>query len=417
MNNISGALKALGPGILFAGAAIGVSHLVQSTRAGATYGFSLFLLVMVTNFLKYPFFEFANRYTAATGMSVLKGYKDLGNFALVSFLILSFISSFINISAIGLVTTGLAENLFHTGIPIVSLSGVLIALIVLILVIGRYKVLDKLMKVLIIVLSLTTIVALFAAIQHGSSVAPNFVAPNLWTITGIGFMIALMGWMPAPIEVSVWPSLWMLERSKQTSHRPSMKETLMDFYVGYIGAAILALVFLSLGALIMYGTGEAFSNSGIVFSSQLVNLYVQALGSWSKIFIATACLITMFSTLITVMDAYPRVMSASILLLFPRISHRKDLLYWFWVTFLSIGGILILVYFQNKMKTLIDIATILAFMAAPIFAFMNYKIIMSKSVPIELKPPKWLLRISYVGLIYLISFGLLYFVLNFFFSS
>ena len=28
-------LKSIGPGLLFAGAAIGVSHLVQSTRAGA----------------------------------------------------------------------------------------------------------------------------------------------------------------------------------------------------------------------------------------------------------------------------------------------------------------------------------------------------------------------------------------------
>ena len=34
-------LKNLGPGLLFAGAAIGVSHLVQSTRAGADFGLGL----------------------------------------------------------------------------------------------------------------------------------------------------------------------------------------------------------------------------------------------------------------------------------------------------------------------------------------------------------------------------------------
>lgn len=33
--------KSLGPGLLFAGAAIGVSHLVQSTKAGGIYGFGL----------------------------------------------------------------------------------------------------------------------------------------------------------------------------------------------------------------------------------------------------------------------------------------------------------------------------------------------------------------------------------------
>ncbi len=34
-------INSLGPGLLWAGAAIGVSHLVQSTRAGAIYGFQL----------------------------------------------------------------------------------------------------------------------------------------------------------------------------------------------------------------------------------------------------------------------------------------------------------------------------------------------------------------------------------------
>ena len=39
--------KTLGPGILFASTAIGVSHLVQSTRAGAKYGFGLLILSLL----------------------------------------------------------------------------------------------------------------------------------------------------------------------------------------------------------------------------------------------------------------------------------------------------------------------------------------------------------------------------------
>ncbi len=38
MEKVSSILKKLGPGLLFAGAAIGVSHLVQSTKAGADFG-------------------------------------------------------------------------------------------------------------------------------------------------------------------------------------------------------------------------------------------------------------------------------------------------------------------------------------------------------------------------------------------
>jgi Mn2+/Fe2+ NRAMP family transporter len=49
-------LKKLGPGLLFAGAAIGVSHLVYSTRAGADYGWSLIWAFILINIFKYPFF-------------------------------------------------------------------------------------------------------------------------------------------------------------------------------------------------------------------------------------------------------------------------------------------------------------------------------------------------------------------------
>jgi Mn2+/Fe2+ NRAMP family transporter len=60
-------LKAIGPGILLAGAAIGVSHLVQATRAGAEFRFGLLGLLVLACATKYPFLEFGPRYAAATG--------------------------------------------------------------------------------------------------------------------------------------------------------------------------------------------------------------------------------------------------------------------------------------------------------------------------------------------------------------
>ena len=72
-------LKSLGPGLLFAGAAIGVSHLVQSTRAGADFGFGLLWAILIAALFKYPFFQFGPRYAAATGETLLDGYKKLGS--------------------------------------------------------------------------------------------------------------------------------------------------------------------------------------------------------------------------------------------------------------------------------------------------------------------------------------------------
>ena len=71
-------LQKLGPGLLFAGAAIGVSHLVQSTRAGADFGWGLLWALLLSNLFKYPFFQFGTRFALATHKNLLEGYFQLG---------------------------------------------------------------------------------------------------------------------------------------------------------------------------------------------------------------------------------------------------------------------------------------------------------------------------------------------------
>ena len=68
----------------------------------------------------------------------------------------------------------------------------------------------------------------------------------------------------------------------------TVKESLFDFNIGYIGTAILSIGFLSLGALVMYGSGESFSSNGTAFAGQLISLFTSNLGTWAYIFIAIA---------------------------------------------------------------------------------------------------------------------------------
>jgi len=89
-DKIKGLLSTLGPGILFAGAAIGGSHLVQSTRAGANYGFTLMGLVALTLVLKYPFFQYSHRYAACTGKSLVDVATILAFLTALVFALLNF---------------------------------------------------------------------------------------------------------------------------------------------------------------------------------------------------------------------------------------------------------------------------------------------------------------------------------------
>ena len=105
--------KTLGPGILFATTAIGVSHLVQSTRAGAEYGFALIGFVLMANILKYPFFEYGSRYSNVTGKSLIYGYNKMGKKMLLLYLLITLISMFTVAAAVTYVSVGLMINLFQ----------------------------------------------------------------------------------------------------------------------------------------------------------------------------------------------------------------------------------------------------------------------------------------------------------------
>ena len=413
--NYKNLIKTIGPGILFAGAAIGGSHLIQSTRAGANYGLELLPLVLLINILKYPFFEFGHRYTAVTGESLLHGYFKLGKSTVILFLILNIITALVNAAAITIVTAGLTANLFASTLPAAYISVIILIVTLAILFIGHYSFLDSIMKVMIVALTLTTVITVIIAfnIDITSHITKEVTKPDLWSSAGIAFLLALMGWMPAPIEASVWPSLWALERSKQTNYKPKLSEALIDFHIGYIGTTIMALFFVGLGAFVMFGTGETFSNSGIVFSSQLVSLYTKTIGNWSEIIISTIVFITMMSTMLTVFDAYPRTLAGLIELLSGNVTSKNNNWYWISSLIMAVVSIVIIGFFVSGLKTLLDFATILSFLAAPVFAIINYKVVTSSFMPEQFKPKTWLKILSISGIVFLVAFSLLFIVTKF----
>ncbi len=403
-----GMLKAIGPGILYAGAAIGASHLVFSTRAGADYSFRLIWIIILINLFKYPFFEYAYRYTAATGKSLLDGYNKLGRWAIVTFFIFSFVTAIVNFAAVTKVTADLASYIFNLEISNFVSSTALLALILLILFFGRYATIDKIMKLMIAVLAVFTITAFFFALHRGQQMQPGFVPPEIWNGAGITFLLALMGWMPTPIDASVWPSLWIEERIKQTKYTPSLKEFKVDFHLGYVGSAFIALFFLGLGALVMYGSGNKFSANGIAFSEQLVSLYSTSIGNWSHGIISTIVLITMFSTALTVIDGYPRSLRGATVLIFSSLSKSGEKIYTFWTLFLAVSAIVIIAFFTRNMKSLLEFATIISFLTAPFFAFINYRVVTAGSFPDDFQPGLGMRTLSWAGLVFLLGFSLVY---------
>jgi len=395
-------LQTLGPGLLFAGAAIGVSHLVQSTKAGAEFGAGLIWALVLAHLCKYPFFKFGPKYSAATGETLLEGYHKLGKGVLLAFFIMSFATMFTIQAAVTIVTASLAVEVFGLTSDVTMWSLIILTISIFILIIGRYKLLDNLMKYIILTLTLSTITAVVVAFTKASDgLNVTQIIPS-GTIE-ITFLIAFLGWMPAPLDVSVWHSIWSIEKDKTTLFKTEVNDAVFDFNIGYLGTLFVGICFVLLGALVMYGSGEIFSDKGVVFANQLIQLYTKNLGSFSAIFIAVAAFTTMFSTTITALDASPRAMDISSRLLF-RKDWKKG--YWFWIIFLGIGTLVILAYFSENMGSMVKLATIISFLTTPLYAILNYKLITSKHVPEEHRPNKIMRWGSIVSIVILIAFSI-----------
>ena len=411
MSKLKTLIRNLGPGLLFASMAIGTSHLVLSTKAGAQYGWIMIIPIVLANILKYPFFEFGIRYTNVTDLSLIEGYKRRGKGYLWLYAFITLVTTFTILAALYVVTAGLFINLFNIeGLSVSHAALGLFVLISAILIIGRYTFLENTLKFIISILFIALLVTTVMVIIKGP-VTPveGFQPPEIFNEVGILFLISLVGWMPTAVEASSWVSLWSMEKYKTSGIKPSLKEALQEFNTGYIMTALLAIFFLTIGVMTLYGTNTELSDNAVVFADQVVQLFTTHIGKWSYIFIAVSAFATMFSTCMTAHDAISRVSIDIIGHLSPK---EKDFSrkhhYATGVIVLALVNYIVVTVFSANMGFLVALATFVSFVLAPLVGWMNIKNVMSHDLPKEYHPKKGLQWLTYAGILFLSLFALYY---------
>ena len=395
-------LGALGPGILMATAAIGGSHLVASTQAGALFGWQLFWLIVVVNVLKYPFFRFGMEYTLTTKNSLVEGYKNQGPGYFYSFIALNIIAAVVNTAGVLLLTASLLHYALPISIPVTLLCWLILAACLIILLLGHFKALDNVAKAIMGLLTIATITALVIAINNGPVAPVNYVGPSPYELAMLGFMVALMGWMPAPIEISALSSLWLKEKQAQQSVTKS--QGLFDFNVGYWLTAGLALVFFSLGALVQYGQSSNIELGGVAFAKQLIDMYALTIGEWARPLVSAIAFLCMFGTTLTVLDGYARTLNESHKLLgFKQSKHSLNT----WLILQALTGMAVILFFKSALGPMLTFAMTLAFVTTPVFAWLNFSLVRSEPA---IKHSLLLRGLTWLGLVYLVGFAMAFVV-------
>jgi len=296
--------------------------------------------------------------------------------------------------------------------PLFASGGLVVIMCATVLAAGRFRWLDLVVKVVLALLAVSTVVAAAATIPRA-----DFGTFRLWpgdiigTAVPFAFVLALVGWMPSAIDISVWSSLWTLAKNEASGSRVTVRDALLDFRIGYVGTGFFAFAFLILGAGVMFGSGASFSSQGGVFATQLVELYSSTLGQWLRPVVIVAVLTTMLSTSITVVDGFPRGIERSVLRL--AVEGNADApsggrIYWISIGAIFVSMLIVLAFFVTSLTAMVDFATIVSFVTAPILGYLNLRAVLSDVVAPEHRPGRTMVVLSWVGIVLLSGTAVVY---------
>ena len=404
--------KKLGPGLLFAAAAVGVSHLVQSTRAGAEFGLTMAVLIIVVCLVKYPAFRFGAEYAAVANESLIAAYARQGRWLLGFFFVAIAVEGLTVIPAVSLVAAGMTMN--FTGLETNEIAFTMGTIIVcsFALALGRYRLLERATKVLVALFAVLSVTAALAAVTTLTNGQP-LAAPIPVSEQNLFFAVAVAGWMPVGMGGAIFLSSWVLAKSDALGRRVERTEAVFDFNLGYVTTVGIALCFLFMGSVLLFGSGTELSVNSVGFAAQLVGLFTQAVGGWIRPVIGLAALTVMFSTVLTVIDGFARVYSDVTGRFFPgrTMAVTRGELYVAYMVVQGLVALALLVFFLQRFGAFIDFVTTVGFVVAPVIAFLNHRIMFHGELAQSARPSRWLRywSISGVTILTLVSLTYLFF--------
>ena len=395
----------LGPGLMLAAAAVGVSHLVFATQAGASYGLSFVWLIVLISVLKYPAFRFAVDYASLTDHSLVHAYANMGRVALAWLFVALAVDIFIATTAVALVTAGLFISVFDLPWSGPHVAILLCLLTATILVNGQYRKAERIVKTLVAAFSVLVVIATVLALPELGSGGRDVFGAVTPSPDVIAFAIAMTGWMPMPITGAIFISMWAREKKSSSRLEFEHASARHDLAFGWILTIGLAVCFTIMGAAILFQTDRDAPASAGAFASELLSLFTAVVGEWSYPLIAVAAIAVMWSGVFALMDAVPRVTARLVDHVTGRSEeNRSPYALWLGVQFL--GVVLILAFFMRNFGSFVAFATSAGFITAPALAYYNYRAVKAEQVAAHYTPSRAMIAWHWTGFVALAIFAL-----------
>jgi manganese transport protein len=381
--------KDIGPGVIWAGLAIGGGELVLIPRVGSIYGMMFLWMPLLAIALKYFMVNEIGRWSITTGTTVYDGLAMLpGPRKWLSWILL-FVSLYLGAVHIG----GLVAMIGHISFNLIPIftpfiwSLVMMISFVFLTWNKRYGVLEKAMMVMVGMISITAVIIgikifpPFEELIKGFAFTIPSVTPN-WAVTQYKIsqnplveILPPMAFAGCGAVNSLWYSDWALSKglglgkyfdglegstiplsdiktfNKGTAERLKGWVRVM-FHDCLWGANFLTILvtffYLLLAIVVLHPLKQA--PDGVKFITTLSQTFTKTIGPWAKYLYLLGAFGVIYSTMATIYDGYARMINKSIVICLPhwegykKISHLWR--YRIWVLYGTLANFF-LVYLFN----------------------------------------------------------------------
>ncbi|MFP1629247.1 Nramp family divalent metal transporter [Streptomyces sp. 5K101] len=244
----------IGPGIVVAATGVGAGDLVATLIAGSKFGYTLLWAAVIGCLVKISLAEAAGRWHLATGRTLFDGWRSLGSWTTVYFVVYVVVWGFVY-GAAAMSSSALPLDALFPGTMDLKWWAVLCGLVGLVFVwFNRYAVFEKVMTVLVGVMFVVTV---YLAVRVTPNLGDAFagLAPVLPDGSLI-YTLGLIGGVGGTITLAAY-GYWV--NAKGWTDTGWMKVMRLDNRVAYVTTGIFVVAMLFVGAELLHSSGIALA--------------------------------------------------------------------------------------------------------------------------------------------------------------
>lgn len=325
-------LKFLGPGMITSAAVVGSGELLTATTLGATVGFMLLWLVLVSTFLKvWVQIELA-RWSISTGRTAVDGYDDvpprIGRRGWISWLqLLMFLQFFIGQAGVISASAFAFSTLFPIGPEPYSLLsiGIWVAILVVVAIaihsLNRYAVIERLSTVLVLLVTVFAIVMVFLLQSTEFAWTLGDIGDGMRfqiAAGSVGVAIAMFGMTGVGAGETTAYTYWVVEKGYAAWAGPNdgtdswvsrargwISVMKVDAWVSWIIYTASTAAFYVLGAAVLHPQGLVPEGNDVMVT--ISSIFDSAVGTWGGVLFLLGAGLALFKTILANVPSLGRI--------------------------------------------------------------------------------------------------------------